>query len=67
MYCSKISLQPLLKCFDNDLENNIHNAEKLQEILNTIMKGIVSKITLKVHCAMQLSLMFRWHPLNNKS
>ena len=48
MHCNKVSLQALLDCFDNDLDNNTeynayileHNIGKLQEILNRIKQTI---------------------------
>ena len=44
MHCNKVSFQELLDCFDDHLENNNY-AEKLQEILNRVMLGIISIIT----------------------
>ena len=53
MLCIKGSFREL-DCFDNDLENNAwkleYNAEKLQEILNRTMEGIIiTSILLNMH------------------
>ena len=50
MLCNKI----ILRAPDNDFENNNvwkleHNAERLQEILNRIVQGIMSIITSALH------------------
>ena len=53
MPCNNVSFQALVDYFDNANENNFennawhlkHNADKVQEILNRIIQGILSIIT----------------------
>ena len=60
----KHDFSELMYCFDKDLGNNFentawnleHNAEKLQEILNKIMQGIMSIITLALNGNIALNL-----------